>query len=107
MRFDNYLIGFSQKGKGHARHNFIFRDGTTSGLKSKHQNMWDVVIPENVTIRRIIMYHMNDGTYLQGFQFFDELDNLILTSGNVIGDCKEIELRPNERIVGVKSQLAP
>jgi len=64
IRYDNYLIGFSQKGKGHARHNFIFSDGTRSGLKSKQSDMKDVFIPENVTIRRIIMFHMNDGTYL-------------------------------------------
>jgi hypothetical protein len=64
IRFDNYLIGFSQKGKGHARHNFIFSDGTRSDLKSKQSDMRDVFLPENITIRRIIMFHMNDGTYL-------------------------------------------
>ena len=58
-------------------------------------------------MRKVVIFHDEDGTYLRAIQFFDKSDNLLLQSGHVRGHKKIVHLDENERLVGFKSNLSP
>ena len=58
-------------------------------------------------MRKVIIYHDEDGTYLRAIQFFDKSDALLLQSGHVRGQPKIVYLGEHERLVGFKSNLSP
>lgn len=64
-------------------------------------------IPQGAIIRRVEIFHDEDGTFLRAIRFYDKSDTLLLQSGHVRGVCKEVNLSANERLVGFRSYLAP
>ena len=64
-------------------------------------------IPEGSVVRKVVIYHDEDGTYLRAIQFFDKSESLLLQSGHVRGTPKTINLAEGERLIGFKSVLSP
>ena len=56
-------------------------------------------------IKRAVIY--NDGDYIDGFEFFDKNNNLLLKVGDCSNKDKEIILEDDERIIGFKAKLYP
>ncbi len=57
-------------------------------------------------IKRVVIYN-NSNCYIDGFEFFDKNNNLLLKLGYCVTKDKEIILEDDERIIGFKAKLYP
>lgn len=112
MSFDNPIVGFQHGITGFFYgFNYILQDGSRSDLALKYNNnpsvYVDATIQKNQVVRRVVMNAGGAAGMMNGVQFFDEEDKCILTAGRMEqgGITKQFTLTPEERIVGIKSNL--
>lgn len=65
LSYDKFIVGIRQRFDSN-RHNFIFSDGDRTNLPCDFDySLKDVYVPEGSVIRRVVIHHDEDGTYLR------------------------------------------
>ena len=65
----------------------------------------DIRTPDLSLPKRVVLWYnyFNAYSHLNGIQYFDHEEKLILEAGNCLGQQREIKLEEGERLLGVKS----
>ena len=103
LKFDTHVIGFTQDGSNWGL-NIIMSNGSKSMLPMP-MGWNDKRIDEGVYPKKVGMwynYH-NGHSHLNGIQYFDADNKMILDAGNCFGTERTLELAEGERLIGCKS----
>ncbi len=69
---------------------------------SYHQFVRKEISPKDAPITKIQVSH--DGVWICGFKFYSN-DKVVLETGFVTREMKEVKLEEGERLIGVKSKI--
>lgn len=103
LRYDVTVNGFTHDGSNWGM-NIILSNGSKSSLPMP-SGWTDERLPDDVFPQKVICFYnyVNGHSHLNGVQYLDHNDKVLLEGGNSFGQQRVVLLEEGERIIGVKS----